>query len=140
MRIVKRSALERNTAIYGSPRRRCSTVFVRQRAERNVVRTTLDGRVNPTTFTTASSTRFSHANERLSRFSTVTRSRASPPPVNYVERRGKCRVAGPIYRSIDRSFAVSFNGRFVDVVGGEERCLPITGAELRNQRWFLSRG
>lgn len=41
--------------------------------------------------------------------------------------------------SIDRSFAVSFNGRFVDVVGGEERCLPITEAELRNQRWFLSR-
>lgn len=94
MRIVKRSALERNTAIYGSPRKRCSTVFERRRAECNVVRTTLDGRVNPTTFTTALSTersflssflflvlfactptRFSHANERLSRFSTVTRER-----------------------------------------------------------------
>lgn len=67
-------------------------VFERQRAECNVVRATLDGRVIPAAFTTALSTarsflssflflvlfactptRFSHANQRLSRFSTVTR-------------------------------------------------------------------
>lgn len=101
-------------------------VFERQRAERNARRTRKSSHfyqrlvhraLVPLLFPLSRSFRL-HSDALFSRERTPfpffhgnsligERSRASPLPVNYVERREKCRVAGPIYRSIDHSPSVS---------------------------------